>query len=44
MFYSKETEIKRIEYRINLLRARDEMMNYRLIQALLREKRNLENS
>ena len=43
MFYSKETAIARIDYRINLLRARDEMANLRLIKALEREKRNLEN-
>lgn len=43
MFYTKETAIARIDYRINLLRARDEMMNLRLIKALEREKRNLEN-
>ena len=43
MFYTKETAIARIDYRINLLRARDEMANLRLIKALEREKRNLEN-
>lgn len=43
MFYSKEVTIAQINYRINLLRARDEMMNLRLIKALEREKRNLEN-
>ncbi len=42
MFYNKETEIKRIEYRINLMKARNEMMNLKLIAALQREKRNLE--
>lgn len=44
MFYSKETAIAWINYRINLLRARDEMMNLNLIKALEREKRNLENN
>lgn len=43
MFYSKETMIKLIQYRINLLRSRDEMANLKLIAALEREKRNLEN-
>ena len=43
MFYSKEVAIAQIDYRINLLRARDEMANLRLIKALEREKRNLEN-
>ena len=42
MFYNKETMINRINYRINLLRARGEVMNMRLIAALEREKRNLE--
>ena len=42
MFYSKETEIARINYRINLLRQRDEMVNIKLIAALEREKRKLE--
>lgn len=42
MFFSKEVMIKKIEYRINLLRARSEVMNMRLINALMREKRNLE--
>lgn len=43
MFYSKEVAIAQIDYRINLLRARNEMMNLRLIKALEREKRNLED-
>jgi hypothetical protein len=43
MFYSKETEIAKLNYRIKLMRARDEMVNYKLIKALEREKRNLEN-
>ena len=42
MFYSKQTEIDKINYRISLLRARDEMANLRLIKALEREKRKLE--
>lgn len=43
MFYSKEVAIKKIQYRINLLRSRDEMANLRLIAALEREKRKLED-
>lgn len=43
MFFTKEVQIAQIDYRINLLRARDEMMNLRLIKALEREKRNLES-
>ena len=43
MLYSKDTTIKMINYRINVLRARDEMENLRLIAALEREKRNIEN-
>lgn len=42
MFYSKEVQIARIDYRINLMQARDEMMNLKLIKALEREKRKLE--
>ncbi len=42
MLYSKETQIARINYRIALMRARDEMENLRLIKALEREKRKLE--
>lgn len=44
MFYSKETRIAQINYRIGLLRARGEQMNQNLINALIREKRNLEES
>lgn len=44
MFFSKDVIIKRIDYRINILRARSEVMNERLIKALQREKRNLEKS
>lgn len=43
MFYSKEVAIARIDYRINIMRAHDEMMNLRLIAALEREKRKLLN-
>lgn len=44
MFYSKEILLKKIEARINLLRARDEVGNLRLINALIREKRNIEKA
>ena len=44
MFFTKETEIKRINYRINLLRSRGEEMNWNLINALIRKKRRLEES
>lgn len=44
MLYSKETILNRINYRINLLRARDEVGNARLINALIREARNLNES
>jgi len=43
MLYSKETTLKMINYRINLLRARGEQMNEHLINALIREARNIEN-
>ena len=43
MFFSKEVRIARLEYRINLLMSRGEVMNQRLIAALTREKRALEN-
>ena len=43
MLYSKETAIAIINYRINLMKERDEMMNLRLIKALEREKRKLES-
>ena len=43
MFLSTETTLKKIEYRINLLRARSETMNEHLINALIREARNLKN-
>lgn len=44
MFYSKEVMIGRMEQRINILRARGEEMNKNLINALIRQKRNLEES
>ena len=44
MFYSKKTRLAYIDYRINLLKAHDEMMNLNLIKALIREKRLLEAS
>lgn len=44
MFYNKETAIAQIEYRINLLKSRGEAMNLRLINALMREKRTLEEN
>ena len=43
MLLSTETTLKRIEYRIKLLRARSETVNEHLINALIREARNLEN-
>jgi len=43
MFLSKENMLKRIEYRINLLRARSETVNEHLINALIRESRNIKN-
>jgi len=43
MFLSKETMLNRIEYRINLLRARSETVNEHLINALVREARNIKN-
>ena len=43
MFLSTETTLKKIEYRINLLRARSETVNEHLINALIREARNLKN-
>ena len=43
MFLSKKTTLNIIKYRINLLRARGEQMNENLINALIREARNIEN-
>ena len=42
MFYSKEVQIAKIDYRIHIMLARGKMMNLRLIKALEREKRKLE--
>lgn len=42
MFYSKEVQIAKIDYRIHIMRSRDEMANLKLINALEREKRKLE--
>ena len=44
MFFSKKVVIAKLNYRINLLRTRGEVMNQKLINALEREKRRLENS
>ena len=44
MFFSKEVMIGKIETRIHILRARGEEMNRNLINALIRQKRNLEES
>lgn len=44
MFFSKEVVIAKLNYRINLLRTRGEVMNQKLINAVEREKRRLENS
>lgn len=44
MFYTTETRIAQLDYRINLMRQRGEQMNEHLINALIREKRNLENA
>ena len=41
--FSKETKIARINYRIRILREHGEIMNQRLIAALVRERRKLEN-
>ena len=43
MLYSKETTLNLINYRIGLLRSRGEQMNMNLINALIREARNIEN-
>lgn len=40
--FSIETRIAKINYRINLLRARGETMNQNIINALKRELRQLE--
>ncbi len=41
MFWNVDTIIKKIEYRIHLLKARGEERNLKLIRALEREKRAL---
>lgn len=43
MLFDKETTLALINYRINLLRAHGEAMNEHLINALIREARNIEN-
>lgn len=43
MLYNKETALALINYRINLLRSRGEEMNAHLINALIREARNIKN-
>ena len=42
MLFNKNVTAAMIDYRVNILRAHGEEMNKRLINALLREKRNLE--
>lgn len=44
MFFSKEVIIQKIDYRIKLMRARGEVMNEHLINALIRQKRRLEQA
>jgi len=44
MLYSKETTLDLINYRINLLRSRGEEMNAHLINALIREARNIKEN
>ena len=41
-FYSPDLQIKIIDYRINLMRHRDEVGNMHIINALLRDRRRLE--
>lgn len=41
MFYSKETRIMMLERRINVLRARGEVGNLRLINALQRQVKKM---
>lgn len=41
MFYSAQTVINRIDFRIHMLLSRGEEMNKNLINALRRERRNL---
>lgn len=42
MTFSKEAMLAKIEYRINMLTAKDPVANRNLINALIREKRNME--
>lgn len=42
MFFTPETRIKQKQYRINLLNARDPAMNAKLVKALEREIRALQ--
>lgn len=41
MFYSTQTIINRIDFRIHMLLSRGEEMNKRLVNALKRERRNI---
>lgn len=41
-FFNAKYQIQRIDYRVNLLRQRDELGNIKIINALLRERRALE--
>ena len=41
MFYSTQTVINRIDFRIHMLLSRGEEMNKRLVNALKRERRNI---
>lgn len=41
-FFNAQYQIQRIDYRVNLLRQRDELGNIKIINALLRERRALE--
>lgn len=41
MFYSVQTMVNKIDFRIHMLLSRGEEMNKNLINALRREKRNL---
>lgn len=43
MFFTPETRIQYLNYRINLLNARDPSMNAKLIKALEREIRTLQH-
>ena len=40
--FSAETKIKILDYRIQLLSARDPVINGKIIKALMRERRKLE--